>query len=486
MNTFELRVFNYFPDGWDSTHEGVTRNEPTEIVNDVVLTEEQLDNWYGDPEHNDGRGLALTRYIEVVGKVLGVDFDKIGIKINGETAGGDENPLAIINMDSVGGGFVEVVEDDTRFKSAITFADKVDGQWTLRPRSEAKIDYLFFLDGELVAEGDGGSLPKIEFEITDTGGGEPDPVFYTITFDFNDGTDAKTDVQVEEGEMVEKLGVSEREGFKFLGWFEGKKRFDFDTLIVENIILVAKWKELAAKPIKHTVTFVFDDDYTKDVEVKVEHGELVAEQAASIRDGYTFKGWYLEGEEFDFNSPIIENITLVAEWMEIFHTVIFVFGDGETEDMEVMVRHGATMTKLEPERENYDFLGWFKDDVKFNFETPITKEMTLIAKWNIFAYEVKFSSIGGGTVSAMVDGISVANGALVEHGKDIVFTARPNSLSVIRDWMLNGERLGRNDFAYTLEELNGTVNLTVMFEARKVAVPPSRFSKQAQDLKSLR
>lgn len=35
------------------------------------------------------------------------------------------------------------------------------------------------------------------------------------------------------------------------------------------------------------------------------------------REGYTFLGWYLNGEEFDFNTKITSDITLTARWEEI-------------------------------------------------------------------------------------------------------------------------------------------------------------------------
>lgn len=33
-----------------------------------------------------------------------------------------------------------------------------------------------------------------------------------------------------------------------------------------------------------------------------------------VKDGYTFAGWYLNDEEFDFLDPINEDIILTAKW----------------------------------------------------------------------------------------------------------------------------------------------------------------------------
>lgn len=47
-----------------------------------------------------------------------------------------------------------------------------------------------------------------------------------------------------------------------------------------------------------------------------ENGSVV-QPANPTRDGYTFVGWYLNNEEFDFNSEITSDITLTARWEAI-------------------------------------------------------------------------------------------------------------------------------------------------------------------------
>ena len=46
----------------------------------------------------------------------------------------------------------------------------------------------------------------------------------------------------------------------------------------------------------------------------VDRGELIKAPAAPTREGYTFKGWYLNGEEFDFSVKPDASITLIAHW----------------------------------------------------------------------------------------------------------------------------------------------------------------------------
>lgn len=42
----------------------------------------------------------------------------------------------------------------------------------------------------------------------------------------------------------------------------------------------------------------------------------LAEPGAPARDGYTFEGWYLGDQKFDFAQPITANLTLIAKWTE--------------------------------------------------------------------------------------------------------------------------------------------------------------------------
>lgn len=47
-------------------------------------------------------------------------------------------------------------------------------------------------------------------------------------------------------------------------------------------------------------------------EVKV--GSKVLEPKRPEAEGYNFIGWYLNGEEYDFNSPVKSDLNLEAKW----------------------------------------------------------------------------------------------------------------------------------------------------------------------------
>lgn len=55
----------------------------------------------------------------------------------------------------------------------------------------------------------------------------------------------------------------------------------------------------------------------RSLEVKL--NTSVAQPADPVMPGYTFEGWYIEGEneEYDFSRKVMEDTTIVAKWKPI-------------------------------------------------------------------------------------------------------------------------------------------------------------------------
>lgn len=98
-------------------------------------------------------------------------------------------------------------------------------------------------------------------------------------------------------------------------------------------------------------------------------------------------------------NPGVKNTAYIWGYATTYYDVIFDSNGGTAVDTQENVQYGTTATKPEnPTREGYRFLGWFtKDGKAFDFSTPITKSMTLTAKWeivNINAYIIPITSDG--------------------------------------------------------------------------------------------
>ena len=66
------------------------------------------------------------------------------------------------------------------------------------------------------------------------------------------------------------------------------------------------------------VTVTFNSDGGSSVESQsISFGNSVTEPDIPIKDGYTFVGWFVDEEEFDFETILETNITLTAHWAEV-------------------------------------------------------------------------------------------------------------------------------------------------------------------------
>ena len=201
---------------------------------------------------------------------------------------------------------------------------------------------------------------------------------------------------VESGKTASRPADPTREGFSFGGWTLDGNDFDFSTPITADVSLKAKWTK-NDEPLPEKFTVTFDSDGGSAVASQsVESGKTASRPADPTRTGYTFGGWTLDGNDFDFSTPIAENITLKAKWNKndepqpLSFTVTF-DPDGGSSVASQTVESGKTASRpADPTRSGYTFGGWTLDGTAFDFSAPITADITLKAKWSK-------SASGGGT-----------------------------------------------------------------------------------------
>ena len=232
---------------------------------------------------------------------------------------------------------------------------------------------------------------------------------HTVTFDY--GIEGMTgSQQIADGGTLTEPYVPERDGYTFTGWLLDGRPFDFSTPVTGDMTLTAGWQENEPPaPVTHTVTF--DSAGGSPVEPQtVADGAAAIDPGVPSRDGYKFTGWLLDGEPFDFSTPITGDITLVAGWEEseepapVLHTVTFDDGTGNT--VTVNVQEGETVQEpAAPERDGYEFTGWLLNGEPYDFSTPVTGDITLVAGWEqaeepdpATTFTVSFRTNGGTTV----------------------------------------------------------------------------------------
>lgn len=295
-----------------------------------------------------------------------------------------------------------------------------------------------------------------------TSGTEADGVKFDVVFDLNyAGADDAIVVAVDEGEKVAEPADPTRIGYTFTAWFVGEDRFDFDTVITAALTLTAGWE-------LNVYNVVFSTDDSVAVIEQVNHGDKVARPADPTRTGYTFTGWFVGGEVFDFDTAITAAITLTAGWELNAYTVTF-DSDGGSAVADAQVNHGGKAAKpVDPTRVGFRFDGWFTaaaDGDEFDFETAITADVTLFAQWTqgiVVTWNYGFAE----------DGIQKIDSSFIETDVAIILTdpIDPDALDTLRPgyifiaWTVSGEAWDFED------EVDADITLVATWE--EIIIPP--------------
>lgn len=353
-----------------------------------------------------------------------------------------------------------------------------------------------------------------------------------VTVKFTSAQSEHADVTVDLGKEID-IPTPTKEKFDFDGWFIGETKVSGKYTVTKDVELVAKWTalynvtfetdgtsvkpetvragtEITIEPTTHDTyefecwmfdneTYKAGDKYIVNSDVKfvvkwkglctitysTDGGETIVTKSVSegssfklpeepTRDGYVFKGWYLEDENNLLNPgdsiSVTENLEIKAKWVKLYTykydnteyveveegTIISIadaeyvegctfagWSDGtntyqpddeyeitsdveftaiwnvtvtfvseHTEHEEVTIEKGSTLDLPNPTVEGYDFDGWFNEgDEKFDSSYTVDANITLTAKWTKLW-----------TVTYMSDGVEIGS-EIVRDGESIVLKA---------------------------------------------------------------
>ena len=205
---------------------------------------------------------------------------------------------------------------------------------------------------------------------------------YTVTFNAYGGFPTPDEQHVKSGEKAVLPAEPTLKGHTFAFWYlgddeENATAYDFDTPVTGDITLTAKWNIN-----KYTVTFNSYGGTPVPPAQEVEYGLTATEPAtAPTKTGYTFDGWYLGDEKYDFSDAVEQNITLYANWEKNIYTVTYTDGvDGEEvfadQTYRVPFEDTTPAFKGTKTRAGYVFAGW-----KPEVAEKVTENATYAAQW---------------------------------------------------------------------------------------------------------
>lgn len=172
--------------------------------------------------------------------------------------------------------------------------------------------------------------------------------------------------------------------------------FEFD----ENKVATIMYVDRICK-----IDFVSDGGNEVDP-IELVYGTVVDELPIPEREGYFFDGWYFtNGEKYEAGQELVDDLTLYAHWL-VKCTVVF-DTDGGSLIQTVIIGEGQLLAKpTDPTKEGCEFLYWTVNGKEFDFNTPVTGDMTLVAKWKEVSKPVEPQTekpkVDGGVIALIV------------------------------------------------------------------------------------
>ena len=198
---------------------------------------------------------------------------------------------------------------------------------------------------------------------------------HKVIFDSNGGT-AVAEQTIKNGDKAVKPTDPTKENSEFVEWQIDGVSYVFDNPVTKDITLKASWLEHKM----FTVKVILEE---KEYSVKVLDGDkiIINDLAMPEKEGSTIKLYNENDEEIDLTNPITKDMNLTAKYVEIVKYTIKFDSQGGTKVESVTVNGDDKIDEPEVTRDGYTFDGWYLENEKFDFSTPITKNITLKAKW---------------------------------------------------------------------------------------------------------
>ena len=260
--------------------------------------------------------------------------------------------------------------------------------------------------------------------------------FYEITFDTQGGSVIENQ-SVKKGEKIKVPENPTKEGYEFVEWYYENQSYDFNTIVTDNMILVAQWKTTE----NEIFTIKFNSDGGTTIsEQNIESGKKVVLPGNPIKEGYNFIEWQFNGVKYDFNLPVTSNLELVAVYEKIetetptintkpsttkpsnnkpnnngnnsgntitpsqpttpttptekkTYAVTFDSNGGSSVNSQTVNEGNKIFRPSNPTKSGYNFAGWLLNGNSYDFSRPITSNITLVSKWNQKTYKVKVTSV---------------------------------------------------------------------------------------------
>ena len=287
---------------------------------------------------------------------------------------------------------------------------------------------------------------------------------YTVTFQSEGGSEVAS--QIRANTPATQPDNPTKEGYTFIGWYNGESEWDFETPVTTGLILTAKWQVN-----QYAITFK-PENGGQDIVIKQDYGTAITAPANPTRTGYTFAGW---NREIPSTMPA-GDMTITAQWQVNQYTITFKPENGG-QDIVIKQDYGTAITApANPTKTGYTFAGWDKTIPS----TMPAGDMTITAQWQLNQYTITFDAAGGSEVPSITQDYGTAitpPAAPTRTGytfagwdKTIPATMPAGDMTITARWQVN-------QYTITLKPENGGQDIVIKQDYGTAITAPANPTK---------
>ena len=219
-----------------------------------------------------------------------------------------------------------------------------------------------------------------------------EPITVTVTLNLDGGTSEDPSPLTATTGTVLLVQDPIKTGYTFVGWFTdeaNETEYDMEnTIFTDDFTLHAKWKA-------NVYTITFDSDNGSAVEImEIEYGDYIVIPDDPVRDGYVFAGWFVDGNLYDFSSPVTSNLNLKATWNKILSVFVHVNGEiVKTIQMEAGKVLSEDMLEDISFPDNLELIYWSateEGEDSYDFSVPLVDDIDIYAILDVKMLTVTF------------------------------------------------------------------------------------------------
>ena len=178
----------------------------------------------------------------------------------------------------------------------------------------------------------------------------------------------------------------------------------------------------------------------------------IEEAGPSPEKTFTVSGTNLEGD-ITIVAPVSYEISEVSG-SGFVSSITLSETDGEVAETDIYVRLKAGLS-----------VGDYNEDITISSLNASDKVVSLSGTVTPSSFQVTFSKLGEGDITAKVDDVEITSGSSVDIGSEIVFTATPADGYQVKQWTLNSQVVADNTSnALVVPSIDADVTVTVEFE----------------------